>query len=291
MRQLRITQKITNRNQESLSKYFKEVSMIEMISADEEAILAEKIQEGDQIALHKLTKANLRFVVSVAKQFENGNNGLSLGDLINEGNLGLLKAASKFDASRGFKFISYAVWWIRQSIMSAISQKSRVIRPPMNKIAVYSKVMRGYSKLEQEYEREPTNEELSEALELSEDEITASMKIGHKPASFDAPLTDSEDFSLLDAMSNNQLGDTDEHLIRSSFKLDIQLAMSKLSTREAEVIIKFFGLNDTASMTLDSISEEMNISKERVRQIKTKALENLSNNTEIRKLLCPHFSN
>ncbi len=273
MKQLKIVKQITNRDSPSLVKYFQEISKSEMITADEEADLAKRIREGDQIALEKLTKANLRFVVSVAKQFQ--SDSLTLGDLINEGNVGLIRAAEKFDETRGFKFISYAVWWIRQSIMQAIAENSRIVRLPMNRVSSLNKMSRKFAELEQVYQRDPTIEEMAEALELSGHEVESSMMLTGKKISVDAPFAHGEGNSLLDVMEDEMSEQADNGLLRDSLKKEIQLALSKLTSRESEIISSYFGLNNCTAMTLEEIGAKFGLTRERVRQIKDKATRRL----------------
>jgi RNA polymerase primary sigma factor len=288
MRQLKILFQITKRSP-SLEKYFQEIDKVQLITVDEEVNLTRRIREGDQIALEKLTKANLRFVVSVAKQYDRGDHGMTLGDLINEGNIGLIRAAAKFDETRGFKFISYAVWWIRQSIMSAISQDSRLVRQPMNRVSSYNRVIRSFADLEQEYEREPTDDEVAEALEISEEYVTQIKKIGTRPASLDAPLQAEEAFNLLDLLQDSDAIIPEAGLISNSLMVDINSVLRKLSSRESEILILFYGLNDTPCLTLSDIGIKLEITKERVRQIKEKAIRKLQQNLVGSSLLKPHL--
>ena len=274
MRQLKIVYQITKRSP-SLEKYFQEIDKVQLISAEEEVNLTKRIREGDTIALEKLTKANLRFVVSVAKQYDRGGHGMTLGDLINEGNIGLIKAASKFDETRGFKFISYAVWWIRQAIMSAISQDSRLIRQPMNRVSSYNKVMRSFSELEQKHEREPTDEEVAEALDFDNDYVAELKRVGSRTASLDAPLMAEEAVSLVDILINPEANNPEAGSLSFSLKSDINSALSVLTTRESEILVLFYGLNDEPSLTLNDIGLRLEITRERVRQIKDTALRKL----------------
>jgi len=269
MRQLKITQSITNRESQSLDKYLTEIGKVDLISAQEEVILAQKIRDGDQAALERLTKANLRFVVSVAKQYQ--NQGLTLGDLINEGNVGLIKAAGRFDETKGFKFISYAVWWIRQSIISAIAEQSRAVRLPLNKIGDLSKIRKAQSKLEQELEREPSQEELAETLEVTVEKIADSLRSSGRQISVDAPFQDGEDGTLLDVMHNDD-PTTDSFLINDSLKIELNRSLSKLAERDREVLVLFYGLQNNQPYTLEEIGEKFMLTRERVRQIKDKAL-------------------
>jgi RNA polymerase primary sigma factor len=273
MKQLKIVQQITNRENISLEKYLQEIGKVDMVTAEEEVELAQRIREGDQIALEKLTKANLRFVVSVAKQYQNSY--MSLGDLINEGNVGLIKAASRFDETRGFKFISYAVWWIRQSIMQALAEHSRIVRLPMNRVASYNKVSRTFSELEQQLQREPIAEELAEKMEMSVMEVKNNLSISNKKVSMDAPFANGDGNSLLDILANEQIESTDALLIQDSLKKEVQQALGALSNREAEVISSYYGLNDMQPMTLEEIGERFSLTRERVRQIKEKATKRL----------------
>ncbi len=272
MRQLKISQSITNRESQSLDKYLTEIGKVDLITADEEVILAQKIREGDQAALERLTKTNLRFVVSVAKQYQ--NQGLTLGDLINEGNLGLIKAAKRFDETKGFKFISYAVWWIRQSILSAVAEQSRIVRLPLNQIGSLNKIRQAFSKLEQEYEREPSQAELAEILETTEDKISDSLSNSGRHVSMDAPFVQGEENTLLDVLQNNEPG-TDDFLMDESLSQEIMRSLVTLAEREREVIVLFFGLGNNYPLSLEEIGEKYNLTRERVRQIKDKALQRL----------------
>ena len=274
MRQLKISKQITNRESQSLDKYLQEIGKVELLTPDEEVELARRIKQGDQIALEKLTKANLRCVVSVAKQYQ--NQGLSLGDLINEGNLGLIKAAKRFDETRGFKFISYAVWWIRQSILQALAEQSRIVRLPLNRVGALNKIGKAFSKLEQEYEREPSPEEISEVLEnMSEDEIADTMKISGRHISVDAPFVQGEENRLLDVLENDSEPDPDNELMNESLGREVERALSTLTQREAEVIRLYFGIGVEHSLTLEEIGEKFDLTRERVRQIKEKAIRRL----------------
>ncbi|HLR50630.1 MAG TPA: RNA polymerase sigma factor RpoD/SigA [Candidatus Sphingobacterium stercoripullorum] len=272
MRQLKITQSITNRESQSLDKYLHEIGKVDLISAEEEVILAQRIREGDQAALEKLTKTNLRFVVSVAKQYQ--NQGLTLGDLINEGNLGLIKAAKRFDETKGFKFISYAVWWIRQSILQAIAEQSRIVRLPLNQVGSLSKISKAFSKLEQEYEREPSPEELAVNLETTVDKVSDTLSNSGRHVSMDAPFVQGEENTLLDVLENDD-PDTDRTLMNESLSEEIQRTLSTLTDREREIIILFFGLGRNHPLSLEEIGEQFNLTRERVRQIKDKALQRL----------------
>ncbi|QHS56318.1 RNA polymerase sigma factor RpoD/SigA [Mucilaginibacter sp. 14171R-50] len=272
MRQLKISQSITNRETQSLDKYLTEIGKVDLITAQEEVILAQKIREGDQAALERLTKANLRFVVSVAKQYQ--NQGITLGDLINEGNLGLIKAARRFDETKGFKFISYAVWWIRQSIISAISDQSRSVRLPLNQIGTLSKIRKTQSSLEQELEREATPEELAECLETTVEKIADSLRNSGRQVSIDAPFQQGEEGTLLDVMQNDDPS-TDSSLIHDSLATELGRSLSKLGERDREVLILFYGLGNNHTHTLEEIGEKFVLTRERVRQIKDKALQRI----------------
>lgn len=272
MRQLKITQSITNRESQSLDKYLHEIGKVDLITAEEEVILAQKIREGDQAALERLTKTNLRFVVSVAKQYQ--NQGLSLPDLINEGNLGLIKAAEKFDETRGFKFISYAVWWIRQSILQALAEQSRIVRLPLNQVGSLNKINKAFSKFEQEFERTPTPDELAEALDLPMEKVTDTLRVSGRHVSVDAPFVDGEDNSLLDVLPNNDSPNADKKLISESLSKEIERALSTLTERERDIIRLFFGIN-SHEMTLEEIGNKFGLTRERVRQIKEKAIRRL----------------
>jgi RNA polymerase primary sigma factor len=282
MRQLKILKTITNRESQSLDKYFQEISKLELISAEQEAELAKRIREGDSVALERLTKANLRFVVSVAKQYQ--NNGLTLGDMINEGNLGLIKAARRFDETRGFKFISYAVWWIRQSIMQALAEQSRIVRLPLNRVSSLSKISRSFSELEQKFQREPSSEELADVMELPIEEIEKTMRVGGRHISIDAPFSQNEDNSLLDVLINKEGETPDANLLSDSLKSEVSRVLATLSTRESEILHSYFGLNGSASMTLEEIGVKFNLTRERVRQIKEKATRNLRHQSRSRTL-------
>ena len=277
MRQLKITKSITNRESASLDKYLQEIGKEEMISAEEEVELAQRIKKGDQKALERLTKANLRFVVSVAKQYQ--NQGLSLPDLINEGNLGLLKAAERFDETRGFKFISYAVWWIRQSILQAISEQSRIVRLPLNQVGSVNKINREISKFEQLNERRPSVDEIADNIDLPQEKIDEAMNINGRHVSVDAPFTDDDDSSLLDVLVNDDVPTTDMPLVAESLKAEIQTALGMLSERERNVIECSYGIN-RPELTLEEIGEKFGLSRERVRQIKEKAIRKLRNSTK-----------
>lgn len=274
MRQLKISKQITNRESQSLDKYLQEIGKVELLTPDDEVELARRIREGDQLALEKLTKANLRFVVSVAKQYQ--NQGLSLGDLINEGNLGLIKAAKRFDETRGFKFISYAVWWIRQSILQALAEQSRIVRLPLNRVGALNKISKAFGKLEQEFEREPSPQEISEILDgMSENEVQDTLKISGRHISMDAPLVQGEENRLLDVLENEEEPDPDSGLINESLSKEVERALSTLTQREAEVIRLYFGIGVEHSLTLEEIGEKFDLTRERVRQIKEKAIRRL----------------
>ena len=278
MRQLKITKSITNRESQSLEKYLQEIGKVELITPEEEVRLAKRIKQGDQAALHKLTKANLRFVVSVAKQYQ--NQGLSLPDLINEGNLGLIKSAQRFDETRGFKFISYAVWWIRQSILQALAEQSRIVRLPLNKVGLTNRIQKAFSQLEQEYEREPSPEELAEILELDTDEVSASLGIGARHVSMDTPLSEGEDSTMMDVMENPNAERAETNIEHNeSLKQEIDRSMTVLTERQKEVICYFFGIGIDHPMSLEDIGEKYNLTRERVRQIKDKAITKLRTNT------------
>ena len=275
MRELKITQSITTRD-ESLNRYLAEISKIPMLTTDEEVSLAAKIRHGDEEALEKLVKGNLRFVVSVAKQYQ--NQGLSLPDLINEGNLGLIKAAEKFDETRGFKFISYAVWWIRQSILQALAEQSRIVRLPLNQVGSLNKISKAFSKFEQENERRPSPEELADELEIPVDKISDTLKVSGRHISVDAPFVEGEDNSLLDVLVNDDSPMADRSLVNESLSREIDRALSTLTEREKEIIQMFFGIN-TQEMTLEEIGDKFGLTRERVRQIKEKAIRRLRQNS------------
>lgn len=275
MRQLKITKQVTNRETLSLDKYLHDIGKVELLSAEREVELAKRIKRGDQQALEELIKANLRFVVSVSKQYQ--NQGLSLPDLINEGNLGLIKAAQRFDETRGFKFISYAVWWIRQSILQALAEQARIVRLPLNKIGSINKINRTFSKLEQEYQREPTPEEVANILETSSEVVEDAMKVSSHHVSMDAPLRDEDDNSLYDIMLNNESPSPDNVLITNSLRKEIERTLSTLGEREAEIIKYYFGLNGYPQHTLEEIGEVFGLTRERVRQIKEKSIKKLKN--------------
>jgi RNA polymerase primary sigma factor len=270
---LKIAKQFTNRESQSLDKYLQEIGKVDLLSPEDEIQLAIKIRRGDRSAFEQLTKANLRFVVSVAKQYQ--NQGLSLGDLINEGNLGLIKAASRFDETRGFKFISYAVWWIRQSILQALAEQSRIVRLPLNRVGTLNKIGKAFSSLEQEYEREPNSSELANELQMDIDEVAEALKISGRHISMDAPLTQGDENRLLDLIENEEHPAPDHLLMSESLKAEIDRILSTLSNREAEVIKFYFGLNKEHSLTLEEIGERFNLTRERVRQIKEKAIRRL----------------
>jgi RNA polymerase primary sigma factor len=283
MRQLKITQSITNRESASLEKYLQDIGKEEMVTPAQEVQLAQRIRKGDKEALDKLTRANLRFVVSVSKQYQ--NQGLSLPDLINEGNLGLIKAAQRFDETKGFKFISYAVWWIRQSILQAIAEQSRMVRLPLNQLGAMNKVRKAFSKLEQEYQREPSPEEISEIIELNSNQVADALRSGVKPVSMDAPFDNNEDNNtLLDVLGNDDFPATDSTLLTESLQEDINRSLSTLSKREGEVIKLFFGIGTKHSMSLEEIGTQLNLTRERVRQIKETAIRRLKHNSRNRLL-------
>jgi RNA polymerase primary sigma factor len=273
MRQLKITKSITNRESASLDKYLQEIGREELITAEEEVVLAKKIKDGDQDALEKLTRANLRFVVSVAKQYQ--NQGLRLPDLINEGNLGLIKAARRFDETRGFKFISYAVWWIRQSILQALAEQSRIVRLPLNQVGSLNKINKAYSKLEQEFEREPSADEIAELLDLPIDKVSDTMKVSGRHVSMDAPFANGEESSLLDVLVNHDSLKADSGLIMESLSKEIDRALSTLTERERDVVKLFFGIGLNHGLTLEEIGDKFDLTRERVRQIKEKAIRRL----------------
>jgi len=273
MRQLKISKSITNRETASLDKYLQEIGKEELISAEEEVLLAQRIKSGDEKALEKLCKSNLRFVVSVAKQYQ--NQGLSLPDLINEGNLGLIKAARRFDETRGFKFISYAVWWIRQSILQALAEQSRIVRLPLNQVGSLNKIAKEASRLEQKFERPPSTVELAEALEMPEEKIEEALRISGKHISVDAPLIQGEDMNLLDVYINNDAAYTDQDLIRESLAKEIQRSLSTLTDKEREIINLYYGIGVSHGFTLDEIGAKFDLTRERVRQIKEKAIRRL----------------
>jgi RNA polymerase primary sigma factor len=282
MRQLKITKQVTNRETASLDKYLQEIGRVDLITAEEEVELARRIKKGDQAALEQLTKANLRFVVSVSKQYQ--NQGLSLPDLINEGNLGLIKAAQRFDETRGFKFISYAVWWIRQSILQALAEQSRIVRLPLNKIGSINKINKAFARLEQEFERPPTAAELAETLDMTLDEVKQSMKNAGRHVSMDAPLKDGDESSsnMYDVMRTGDTPSPDTDLMTESLRKEIERSLRTLTPREGDVIRLYFGLNGEHPMTLEEIGERFDLTRERVRQIKEKAIRRLKHTSRSR---------
>lgn len=277
MRQLKISNSFTNRESASLDKYLQEIGHEELLSVDEEVELAQKIKKGDRQALERLTRANLRFVVSVAKQYQ--NQGLSLPDLINEGNVGLIKAAEKFDETRGFKFISYAVWWIRQSILQAIAEQSRIVRLPLNQVGSVNKINRELNKFEQEHERRPSVNEIADRIDLPEEKVEEAMKANNRHVSMDAPFVDGEDNSLLDVLADNNMPMADKALVQESLRKEIDRAIDLLNDREQKVVRAFFGIG-SPEMTLEEIGDKYNLTRERVRQIKEKAIRRLRHNTK-----------
>jgi RNA polymerase primary sigma factor len=282
MRQLKITKSITNRESASLDKYLQEIGREELITAEEEVILAKKIKDGDQSALEKLTRANLRFVVSVAKQYQ--NQGLSLPDLINEGNLGLIKAARRFDETRGFKFISYAVWWIRQSILQALAEQARIVRLPLNQVGSLNKINKAFSKLEQEFERTPSAEELAGVLEIGEDKVADTLRVSGRHVSMDAPFVQGEENTLLDVLVNNDSPRADSTLINESLQKEIERSLSTLTERERDVVKLFYGIGYNHEFTLEEIGDKFDLTRERVRQIKEKAIKRLKHSSRSRLL-------
>lgn len=280
MRQLKITKQVTNRDTPSLDKYLQEIGKVELISPEEEVNLARRIRTGDHDALKKLINANLRFVVSVAKQYQ--NQGMSLPDLINEGNLGLMKAAQRFDETRGFKFISYAVWWIRQSILQGLAEQARIVRLPVNKIGSINRINRAFAKLEQEYEREPSAQEIAEILEMVPEEVKDALKTNGRTLSMDAPISNEEDNTMYDVLQSNETPSPDRNLISESLSYEIERALSTLSNREAKVLKLYFGLGMKHPFTLEEIGEELNLTRERVRQIKEKAIKRIQYTTRCR---------
>jgi len=277
MRQLKIIKQVTNRETASLDKYLHEIGKVDLLTAEKEVELARKVRNGDNHALEKLIKANLRFVVSVSKQYQ--NQGLSLPDLINEGNLGLIKAAKRFDETRGFKFISYAVWWIRQSILQALAEQARIVRLPLNKIGSINKINRALSELEQKYEREPSIDEIAKAIELAPENIKDAMRSSGRHISMDAPLTEDEDGDMYEVLLSDESPSPDGNLLNDSLRKEIERALSSLTEREANIIKLYFGLNGKHPYTLEEIGEEFNLTRERVRQIKEKAIKRLKHTT------------
>jgi RNA polymerase primary sigma factor len=282
MRQLKISKQITNRESQSLDKYLQEIGKVELITAEEEVQLAKRIQQGDQRALEKLTKANLRFVVSVAKQYQ--NQGLTLGDLINEGNLGLIKAGQRFDETRGFKFISYAVWWIRQSILQALAEQSRIVRLPLNRVGSLNKISKAFSVLEQQFEREPTADELADILDMTVTDVEDTMSVSGRHVSVDAPFSDGEENSLLDVMVSNDEPRPDSTLMSESLRREVERALTTLTRREADVLRYYFGLGGIPPLTLEEIGDKFSLTRERVRQIKEKSIRRLRNTSRSRAL-------
>jgi RNA polymerase primary sigma factor len=278
MRQLKITRQVTNRDTPSLDKYLQEIGKVEMVTADEEVELARKIRAGDEKALQRLVNANLRFVVSVAKQYQ--NQGLSLPDLINEGNLGLIKAAQRFDETRGFKFISYAVWWIRQSILQALAEQARIVRLPLNKIGSINKINKAFLRLEQTYEREPTSEEIAKELEIAPREVKEYLRSSGRHLSMDAPLVQDEEMNMYEIMEDADMPGPDENLITDSLKQEIERILNTLSPREADIVRLFYGLNRKHPFTLEEIASEFDLTRERVRQIKEKAIRRLRHHSK-----------
>ena len=283
MRQLKITKQVTNRETASLDKYLQEIGKVDLITADEEVELAQRIKAGDQTALEKLTKANLRFVVSVAKQYQ--NQGLTLPDLINEGNLGLIKAAKRFDETRGFKFISYAVWWIRQSILQALAEQSSIVRLPLNKIGSINKINKMYAFLEQENERPPSAEEIAKKLDMTVNDVKESMKNSGRHVSMDAPLIEGEDSNLYDVLNSGESPNPDRKLLHESLRIEINRALETLTPREADVVKLYFGLGEQQPMTLEEIGETFDLTRERVRQIKEKAIRRLKHTSRSKILM------
>jgi RNA polymerase primary sigma factor len=280
MRQLKITKQVTNRDTPSLDKYLQEIGKVELISPEDEVQLARRIKSGDHEALSKLVKANLRFVVSVAKQYQ--NQGMSLPDLINEGNLGLMKAAQRFDETRGFKFISYAVWWIRQAILQALAEQARIVRLPVNKIGSINRINRAFARLEQEFEREPSSAEIADMLEMAPEEVKDALKTNGRTVSMDAPLSSEEDNNMYDVMQSADTPSPDKNLINESLAYEIERALSTLSPREAKVLKLYFGINMKHPFTLEEIGEELGLTRERVRQIKEKAIKRIQYTTRCR---------
>lgn len=279
---MKISKQFTNRDSHSLDKYLQEIGKVDLLTPEQEIDFSIKIKRGDQVALEKLVKANLRFVVSVAKQYQ--NQGLSLGDLINEGNLGLIKAAKRFDETRGFKFISYAVWWIRQSILQALAEQSRIVRLPLNRVGALNKIGKAYNNLEQEYEREPTAAEIAKELEMDLDEVSETLKMSSRHVSMDAPFSQGEENSLLDVLASDENPLPDTSLMSDSLRREIERALSTLTEREAEVIKLYFGFDGEHSLTLEEIGEQFHLTRERVRQIKEKAIRRLRHTSRSRNL-------
>lgn len=288
MRQLKITKSITNRESQSLEKYLQEIGKVELLTADDEVLLARQIKEGDQKALERLTKANLRFVVSVAKQYQ--NQGLSLSDLINEGNLGLIKAAQRFDETRGFKFISYAVWWIRQSILQSLAEQSRIVRLPLNKVGSLNKINRAFSELEQKFEREPSADELADALDLGHEEVRTTMGVAARHVSVDAPFEEGEDNSLLDVLTSEDQRTDNELAYKDSLCKEVERSLGTLTERQRDVLVLYFGIGSEHCMSLEDIGDRFHLTRERVRQIKDKAINKLRANSRS-KLLKSYLGN
>lgn len=283
MRQLKITKQVTNRDTPSLDKYLQEIGRVDLISPEEEVILARKIKTGDSVSLARLVKANLRFVVSVAKQYQ--NQGMGLPDLINEGNLGLMKAAQRFDETRGFKFISYAVWWIRQSILQALAEQARIVRLPVNKIGSINRINRAFARLEQEFEREPSSQEIADLLEMIPEDVKESLKTNGRTISMDAPISNEDENTMYDVMQNPDTPSPDKNLINESLAWEIERALSTLSQREAKVLKLYFGLGMKHPYTLEEIGEELSLTRERVRQIKEKAIKRIQFTTRCKILM------
>ncbi len=279
MRQLKITKQITNRESQSLDKYLQEIGKVDLITAEMEVELTIRIREGDQLALEKLTKANLRFVVSVAKQYQ--NNGMTLGDLINEGNVGLIKAAKRFDETRGFKFISYAVWWIRQSMLQALAEQARVVRLPLNRVGMIKQISRASSMLEQQFQREPSTAEVAAAMDITEQEVENTMRVAGRHVSVDAPFANGEDNSLLDVLETQSEEKPDSFLMVTSLKSEIARVLATLTARESEVLCDYYGLNETTQLSLEEIADKFHLTRERVRQIKEKAIQRLRRSSKV----------
>lgn len=282
MKQLKITKQITNRESAALEKYLHEIARIELINAEEEVALANKIKDGDKLALERLVKANLRFVVSVAKQYQ--NQGLTLGDLINEGNLGLIKAAEKFDNTRGFKFISYAVWWIRQSILQALAEQARIVRIPLNRVSSISKITKAFSSLEQRFAREPSHEEIADLLDMPVEEVSLAMRNAVRHISMDAPFGSTEEGTLLDVIENKGESKPDDHLVSDSLRSEVRRVLASLTSRESDIISHYFGLKNSQPLTLEEIGERFQLTRERVRQIKEKAIRRLRHTARAERL-------
>ncbi len=282
MKQLKIAKQITNRESESLERYLQEIARVDLIQAEDEVILSRRIKEGDEVALEKMVKANLRFVVSVAKQYQ--HQGLSLSDLISEGNLGLIKAAQRFDETRGFKFISYAVWWIRQSILQSLAEHARIVRLPLNRIGTIRKITRAFADLEQKYEREPTPAEVAESLEMTPQEIQQALSTAHRSISMDAPFVQGEEHSMIDVLEDETMVHPEEKLFEQSLRFEVDRVLNTLTQREREVIVHYFGLRDAQALTLEEIGQHMGLTRERVRQIKEKAVRRLRHSNRNRPL-------